>query len=137
MRKIHLSKILKEADFEYVRSSGPGGQNVNKRATKAQLRWNPDESQVLTENEKKKIKSRLNLTKRGDLILESDQARTQKRNKKIALQRFKHSLKKALKRKKERKKTKPPKKAKQKRLQEKKKRSEKKKLRKKINIQNY
>ncbi len=137
MKKIYLSKILKELEFNYVRSSGPGGQNVNKRATKVQLRWNPDKSQLLTKTQKKRIKKRLSLTKKGVLILKCDQTSNQQRNEKIVIQRFKEMIKKALRKKKVRKKTKPSKVNKEKRLKRKKKRAEKKKMREKIDPRNY
>jgi len=121
-----------ELKIKYLRSSGPGGQKVNKAATKAQLRWNIDESKVLTEEQKERIRRRLSFTKEGDLILECEETRHQARNKEIVIQRLNDLINQALKKKKKRIPTKPSKAAKEKRLEEKRRRSEIKKARQKI-----
>jgi len=106
-----------ELKIKYVRSSGPGGQKVNKAATKAQLRWNIDESKVLTEEQKERIRKRLSFTKEGDLILECEETRHQARNKEIVIQRLNDLINQTLKKKKKRIPTKPSKAAKEKRLE--------------------
>lgn len=120
-----------EFNIDFVCSSGPGGQNVNRRKTKAQLRWNINDSRVLTEEQKEQVRKRLSFTKEGDLILESEETRHQPRNKEIVIQRLNELINQALKKKKKRKKTKPSKAAIERRLEEKKRQSEKKKSRQK------
>lgn len=73
---------LAELDLTYVRSSGPGGQNVNKVSSKCQLRWNAMESGSLPPHLRERILGKLSsrLTADGDLIITSDQYRDQGRN---------------------------------------------------------
>jgi len=138
MEKVQENRLLNELDFEYVRSSGPGGQKVNKTASKVQLRWNINESKVFTEEKKERIRKYLHtyrqglITKKDDLILECDDERFQSRNKEIVIERFKKLIQQTLKKKKKRKKTKPSKAVIERRLEEKKRQSEKKKSRQKI-----
>jgi len=121
-----------EFKMEFIRSSGPGGQNVNKVATAVQLRFDIRNSLSLPED----VKNRLlnlpdkRLTKEGVLIIEAKRFRTQEKNRSDAIQRLKELIRKAAEKPKVRKRTKPPKVAKQKRLEEKRKRAEIKKLRK-------
>lgn len=130
MRKIPENEL----GIKYVRSSGPGGQKVNKTSTKAQVRWNLDNSRILTEEQKSLARSRLEnlLTKEGDIIIENDKTRSQPQNKEKAISRLNELVNQALKKKKKRIPTKPSKAAKEKRLEEKKRQSEKKKARQKI-----
>ncbi|MGC9374867.1 MAG: alternative ribosome rescue aminoacyl-tRNA hydrolase ArfB [Bacteroidales bacterium] len=124
--------ILNELVFKAVRSSGSGGQNVNKVSTKVELRFDVEHSEFLTGDEKarifKKLKNRI--SNEGILIISSDTERTQLRNKKNAIAIFFDLLEQALKKPKKRKKTKPTRASKEKRLKEKKVQSEKKQLRK-------
>ena len=126
--------ILNELVFKAVRSSGSGGQNVNKVSTKVELRFDVEHSEFLTGDEKarifKKLKNRI--SNEGILIISSDTERTQLRNKKNAIAIFFDLLEQALKKPKKRKKTKPTRASKEKRLKEKKVQSEKKQLRKGI-----
>lgn len=122
----------KELKIKYVRSSGPGGQNVNRRATKAQLRWNIDESQILNDEQKERLHSKF---RKNEIIIESDQTRYQLQNKKIVIQRLNNLVNQALKREKKRILVEPDKVAKKKkriRRKEKEKRKQKKELRKPI-----
>lgn len=123
-----------ELEIKFVRSSGPGGQKVNKTATKAQLRWNIDKSQVLTEEQKERLRqsSIIRVTKEGDVFLESEKTRSQPQNKKIVIQRLNALINQALKKKKKRIPTKPSKAARERRLEEKRRISEIKKSRQKI-----
>lgn len=111
-----------------MRSSGAGGQNVNKVSSKVELHFSIPSSQALSESEKeralKKLRSRL--TNSDELILQCDESRSQHKNKEIVTTRFIELIKDSLKKPKPRKKTKPPKAAKLKRLRQKKIRSEKK-----------
>ncbi len=124
--------IFNELVFKAVRSSGSGGQNVNKVSTKVELRFDVEHSEFLTGDEKarifKKLKNRI--SNEGILIITSDKERTQLRNKNKAVELFFDLLEQALKKPKKRKKTKPTRASKEKRLKEKKVQSEKKQLRK-------
>ncbi|MHA6279261.1 alternative ribosome rescue aminoacyl-tRNA hydrolase ArfB [Salinimicrobium sp. CAU 1759] len=125
-------QLIREAEYKAVRSSGAGGQNVNKVSSKVELHFLLEDTRALTEEEKqralKKLSSRL--TNSGELILQCDESRSQHKNKEIVTQRFLELLRQALVKPKKRKKTKTPKAAKLKRLREKKKHSEKKAARK-------
>jgi len=130
--------LADEVEISFVRSGGRGGQNVNKVATKAQLRWNINDSKVFNEEEKKKIyqfasSSGYLLTGEGDLLINDSTTRSQNQNRQKAQEKFFNFIEKALTPQKERLATKIPKIEKVKRLLEKKKHSEKKKFRKKIN----
>ena len=110
------------------KSSGPGGQNVNKVNTKIEVRLNIEKSDLLSEEEKelllKKISNKIN--KAGELIITSQSARTQLQNKEIAIEKINLLISKTLIVKKKRKKKKIPKSVKEKRLKEKKIQSKKK-----------
>lgn len=84
MLKIDSRNAIPEDEFEitFVRSSGPGGQNVNKVATKAQLRWNPHRNQTLREDVRRRFLERYEsrLTGEGDLLVTSQRYRSQERN---------------------------------------------------------
>jgi ribosome-associated protein len=123
-----------EFEIKFVRSSGPGGQKVNKTATKAQLRWNINKSQVFTEEQKERLhrSSIIRVTKEGDVFLESEETRSQPQNKKIVIQRLNELINQALKKKKKRIPTKPSRAARERRLEEKRRISEIKKSRQKI-----
>jgi ribosome-associated protein len=71
-----------EFDWTFVRSGGPGGQNVNKVASKAVLRWNVADSQSLPEPVKTRFRAqqRRRITAAGDLVLSSQRYRDQDRN---------------------------------------------------------
>lgn len=120
--------LKSELTYKYVRSSGSGGQNVNKVSSKAELYFHLENSKVFTEDEKLKLNqffaNRLN--KDGVLMLSCDESRSQFRNKAIVTQRFLALIVEGLKEEKERIKTKIPKAAKRKRLKRKRLNSEKK-----------
>ncbi len=114
-----------EIEFKFIRSSGPGGQNVNKVSTGVQLRFNILDSECVPSG----IKSRLfriahnKINKEGYLVLESQKFRTQAANKKDLLRRFTELLIQASVKPKKRFKTKPSKQSIEKRLEMKSKRS--------------
>lgn len=118
--------ILTELQFKAVRSSGVGGQNVNKVSSKVVLFFSVENSLGLNDEEKKTIKTKLStkLTNEGILILNCDEDRSQFKNKEIISKRFFEILQKALTKPKPRKATKIPRVAIEKRLKQKKTTSE-------------
>lgn len=88
-----------ELEINFTRSSGPGGQNVNKTSTKAQLRWDLWSSQVLTMTQKHRLAEKLahRLTQEGYLLVESNEQRSQLQNKQQALRRLQELVTSALK----------------------------------------
>ena len=126
--------FLPEITFQTSRSSGPGGQNVNKVESRVELRFHLLDSQVLTEAQKVLILEKVvnQLTAEGLLLVTAQDDRSQFRNKEIALARFHELLLKSLRRPKPRKATKPSKGAVRKRLEGKKLHSDKKANRRKL-----
>jgi ribosome-associated protein len=90
----HLRLADNELQWTYVRSGGPGGQNVNKVASKAVLRWNVDASPGLSEEIKARLRSQQKnrLTGQGDLIISSQRFRDQERNKEDCLDKLRAIL---------------------------------------------
>ncbi|MFH6961422.1 alternative ribosome rescue aminoacyl-tRNA hydrolase ArfB [Flavobacterium plurextorum] len=125
-------KIISELSFKAVRSSGAGGQNVNKVSSKVVLTFDLEASQVLSEEEKALLKDNLSsrLTSENILILNCDEDRSQIKNKEIVIKRFLEIIKKGLFVPKIRKATKIPKSVIKKRIKDKKSVSEIKKNRK-------
>jgi ribosome-associated protein len=132
-RKIDSTLLSSEIKFQTSRSSGPGGQNVNKTNTKVTLRFDLANSFILTEEEKQILLLKLanRLTAYGELILNAQEKRSQLQNKEEVVKKFDTLMAKAFAKKKARKATKPSKTAVQKRIQNKKQHSEKKKWRQK------
>ena len=126
-------KIISELSFKAVRSSGAGGQNVNKVSSKVVLSFDLKNSQALTEEEKLLVETKLasRLTTDGILLLNCDEDRSQFRNKEIVIKRFLTLIKEALFIPKERKLTRIPKSVIRKRIKDKKNISEVKKNRRK------
>lgn len=114
-----IEKILTELQFKAIRSSGPGGQHVNKTATKVALIFPLLDSEGLTETEKEilQIKLKSRLLADGSLILQCGETRSQLRNKKLVIDRLISLLEENTKVKKSRKKTTPSKSVIEKRLQ--------------------
>lgn len=132
-----MKNLENEITLEYIRASGPGGQNVNKVATAVQLRFDVLHSPSLGSD----LKGRLILlagkrvNAEGVLILEAKRFRTQEANREDALEKFYELIRKASEKPKTRRKTKPTKASKEERIKEKKKRGETKKFRqKKFNV---
>lgn len=122
----YVPALLSEIELEYVRSRGPGGQNVNKTNSAALLRWNVFSSQMFSLEERQMIAAKLanNITSDGDLILRSDEFRDQIMNRKRCLEKLEDLLSKAFFIPKPRKKTKPTYSSKLRRQSEKKRRGE-------------
>ncbi len=82
--------LIGELQFRTSRSSGPGGQHVNKTESKVELLWSPLESLCLSEAQKKMISTRLGsrITDNGVLIMASEKYRSQHRNREEVTERF-------------------------------------------------
>jgi ribosome-associated protein len=128
--------VTSELNFKAVRSSGAGGQNVNKVSSKIVLIYDLATSQGLDEEEKLLLQTKLKtkISQENLLILTCDEDRSQFKNKKIIIKRFFEMLEKALTLPKVRKATKISKGANEKRIQEKKKAGEIKAGRKKLDF---
>jgi len=125
--------ILSELQFKAVRSSGSGGENVNKVSSKVMLSFDVISSSGLEVDEKEIITKKLNtkLTNENVLILNCDEDRSQLKNKEIVIKRFFEMIEKALTKTKKRKPTVVPKSVVEKRIKEKKSNAEIKQSRKK------
>ena len=126
----------KELIFTASRSSGAGGQNVNKVSTKIELRFNVLESLILSEEEKAIIQIKLGnrISNEGFLIIQCQSSRSQLKNKEESVEKFFALIAKALTPVKKRKKTRPSLASKTKRLDRKKQDSSRKENRKKIGL---
>lgn len=114
-----------ELTFLASRSSGPGGQHVNKTDSRIQVRWNLESSSVLSIYQKNILRRalRARLTESGDILLASDMHRSQRRNREEVCQRLAAMIRENIVPPKPRKKTRPTRASKERRLDEKKKRS--------------
>ena len=130
--ELKIRNFESEFLFAASRSSGPGGQNVNKLSTKVELRFKLLSTNLLSETEKQtvflKLKNKIN--KEGELVLVSQSERTQLMNKQAVIDKFFRLVSDALTIKAYRKATKPSFSSRIKRLEEKKKHGTIKRLRK-------
>ncbi len=96
-----------EIRLEFVRSSGPGGQNVNKTSSKVQLRWHVGGSQTFTEEQRAAIRARAGhrLNGQDEIVLAAQAERSQSQNRAEVIQRLQELVADALRPKKKRKKT--------------------------------
>lgn len=133
---MNKEQLIKELNFKAVRSSGAGGQHVNKVSSKIELTFCVSSSAGLKEEEKELLYKNLaaKLTKENVLLLTCQESRSQHRNKELVIERFLNIIEKNLIIPKVRKKKKPSKLAKQKRLDAKKRLSDKKESRKKFKL---
>ncbi|XRE42885.1 Peptidyl-tRNA hydrolase ArfB [Tenacibaculum discolor] len=131
---MNKEQLLKELNFKAVRSSGAGGQHVNKVSSKVELSFTIEDSLGLSDKEKALLLKNLTnrLSKDHTLILSSQESRSQHRNKELVTERFFNLLAQALVVPKVRKATKPKRAAIAKRLDAKKQQAEKKENRKKF-----
>ncbi|UZD23663.1 alternative ribosome rescue aminoacyl-tRNA hydrolase ArfB [Algoriphagus halophytocola] len=127
-QRISDQEFLHELQFQSSKSSGPGGQHVNKVETKIQLSFDVDNSAILTDSEKDLLRQKLGnrITDAGILQIQVQEKRSQLQNKQLAILKFEEMLRKAFAKRKPRKATKPSKGAIERRLKAKKNQSEKK-----------
>jgi ribosome-associated protein len=120
-----------ELDVRVSRSSGAGGQHVNKTSSRVEIFWNIPGSRALTEDQRARLQSKLGsrLTTEGSIRVVASDMRSQSRNRELAEERLAEMVRRALLVPKKRKPTKPTRAAKEARLESKKLRSHKKKLR--------
>ncbi len=130
-RILTVDLLSKELEFSTSRSSGPGGQNVNKVNSKVTLAWNIKGSSCLTPDEKELLLQKLSarITTDGRLLISAQDNRSQLQNKEETLLKLENLLRSAFAKRKKRNPTKPSKGAVQTRLNKKKKHSDKKKWR--------
>ena len=119
---MEIQTVLSEVKYKAVRSSGAGGQNVNKVSSKVVLTFDLSSSQGFSQEEKLLLESNLQNRLTADLILilNCDEDRSQLKNKEIVTKRFLDIIKKGLYVPKERKPTKIPKSVIRKRIKDKK-----------------
>jgi ribosome-associated protein len=118
----HLSLDESEVDFSFIRSSGPGGQNVNKVSTAVQLRFDVLNSPSLLPEQKQRLiwlAGRL-ANPQGVLLIEAKRFRTQERNKTDAIERLVKLTQQAIRKPKKRIPTRPGRAARENRLKQKK-----------------
>jgi len=125
---IDLTVLERELLFRFSRSSGPGGQNVNKVNSKVTLIWTPAATGVLKPGAKRRFLDRYGnrLSAAGELQISSDRFRDQRRNREDCLEKLGSMIEPILKEPKRRRKTKPSKGAVERRLAGKKHRSQRK-----------
>ena len=126
-----LQLPLSEVQYRFVRSSGPGGQHVNKTATQVELLFDVAHSPSLTDTQRQRLLTQLRnlIDQAGVLHLTAQSERSQLRNREVVTARFQELLAAALRVPKKRKRTRPSAAAQERRLQRKKQRGQIKQLR--------
>ena len=122
----NISLHESEIQMDFIRASGPGGQNINKVSSAVQLRFDADRSPALSAAVRTRLKqlSGHRMTADGILIIKAQRYRTQDRNREDAIDRLIALIRKAAQIPKQRRRTKPPAAARQKRLAAKRRRGE-------------
>lgn len=123
-----LPDLRSELSYRAVTGGGPGGQHVNRAATKVEVRWRPGDSRYFTDAQRGRLAAKLapRLTGDGELVLSDHATRSQSRNRERVTARLYEVVERALRREKPRRKTKPTKASKRRRLEGKRRRGEKK-----------
>jgi ribosome-associated protein len=126
-----VSIPLAEFEFEYMRSSGPGGQNVNKTSTKVRLRWNVVDSPSIDEGLLQRIQQnyRSRITGEGEFLVTSQKTRDRETNRADCLEKLAEMIRQVATPPKKRRPTRPTRGSKERRLQNKKQRSQRKEMR--------
>jgi ribosome-associated protein len=121
-----ISVPRRELRFSYARSSGPGGQNVNKVNSKVQLSWKPSDSEGLPDEvlQRLLVQQRNRINKLGELLITSERYRDREKNVDDCLRKLQGMLVRAARRPTPRKATKPTRGSQERRLREKRARSE-------------
>jgi len=129
-----LAIPLSELDFRFSRSGGPGGQHVNRTATRVELLFDVAHSPSLTEEQRQRLLKRLagRIDSEGILRVAAQSERSQLRNRQEAIERLQTLLRQALHIPKRRRRSKVPRWARERRLAEKRRRSETKRYRRKV-----
>lgn len=125
---------MSELDFTYARSSGPGGQNVNKTESKAILRWNLMDSDVVPDDVKSRFVETFGsrITADGDVVIHSDESRDRLANEKACIEKLLDMLRKVWTPPKKRVATKPSRSSQRRRVETKRQRSDVKKGRQRV-----
>jgi len=125
---VNADTLISELTFKAVRSSGSGGQHVNKVSSKMELHFNLDNSESFSDEEKQLLLQTLSkrLTKENRLVLQCDETRSQHKNKELVIKRFFNLIREGLIVPKKRKPTKTPKAVIKERQESKRKQSQKK-----------
>ena len=133
MNELRHNILLSELQFSASRSSGAGGQHVNKVSSRIELRFNVIQSQGLSNDQRQRVLQKLagRINAEGELVLHVQEHRSQVRNKQLAIDKFFELLQQALHRPKKRKATAPTRASRLKRLESKKIQAEKKQRRRK------